>query len=143
MVDERRVARLLRGVADDVAVLTREAGAPASRRGDPLWLRGVKYSFVTAIEAVVDVAQHVCASEGWGPPATNGDAVGLLGEHGVLDSRLAGSMRRAAGFRNVLVHDYAEVDDAIVFARLSDLRDLSDFVGAVAHWLPSKPDFRP
>lgn len=143
MVDERRVGRLLRAVRDDVALLSREADAPAARRADPMWLRGVKYSFVTAIEAVVDTAQHLCASEGWGPPADNGDAVRLLGAHGVLDERLAGSLRRAVGFRNVLVHDYAEVDDTVVAARLADLSDLSDFAGAVARWLPADHDDGP
>jgi hypothetical protein len=40
--------------------------ASEERRQDPIWLRGVKYTFVTAIEACVDVAQHICATEGWG-----------------------------------------------------------------------------
>lgn len=99
MVDKVRVLRLLRSISDDLAVLRAEAAADPLRRGDPLWLRGVKYTFVTAIEAGVDVAQHVCASEGWGPPRENGDAVRLL----PLD--LADRLRRAVGFRNVLVHD--------------------------------------
>ena len=66
MVDEVRILRLLRSITDDVSVLRRESGADESRREDPIWLRGVKYSFVTAIEACVDVAQHICAAEGWG-----------------------------------------------------------------------------
>jgi uncharacterized protein YutE (UPF0331/DUF86 family) len=66
VVDEDRVLRLLRSIADDTAVLRQEAGASEERRLDPIWLRGVKYTFVTAIEACVDVAQHICATEGWG-----------------------------------------------------------------------------
>ena len=46
--------RLLRAVTDDLSVLRSEAGADEVRRADPLWLRGIKYTFVTAIEAVVD-----------------------------------------------------------------------------------------
>lgn len=93
-----------------------------------MWLRGVKYTFVTVIEACLDVAQHLCASEGWGPPADNGDAMRLLGSHGVLAPELAGRMRQAIGFRNVLVHDYVEVRDDIVVSRLEDLRELDRFV---------------
>src|ERR671923_1385940 len=104
MVDEARVLRLLRSITDDVAALKGESSAGQERRQDPMWLRGVKYTFVTSIEACVDVAQHICAAEGWGPPADNGDAMRLLGEHGVLTSQLAASMRQAVGFRNVLVH---------------------------------------
>ncbi len=135
MVDEGRVLRLLRNVTDDVAVLQRESVAGEERRQDPIWLRGVKYTFVTAIEACVDVAQHICAAEGWGPPADNGDAVRLLGEHGVLTVQLATSVRRAVGFRNVLVHEYIEVDDAIVVSRLGALSDLEEFVAEVAAYV--------
>ncbi len=135
MVDEVRVLRLLRSISDDLDVLRAEAAADPLRRGDPLWLRGVKYTFVTAIEASVDVAQHVCASEGWGPPRDNGDAARLLGVHGVLPLDLADRLRRAVGFRNVLVHDYVEVDDGIVLDRLANLVDLDDFVAAVAGWV--------
>ena len=132
MVDEGRVLRLLRSVTDDLAVLKQESAAGAARRRDPIWLRGVKYTFVTAIEACVDVAQHICAAEGWGPPVDNGDAARLLGEHGVLAAELAASVRKAVGFRNVLVHEYVEVDDKVVISRLGDLSDLENFVRAVA-----------
>jgi uncharacterized protein YutE (UPF0331/DUF86 family) len=135
VVDEVRILRLLRSISDDLAVLRAEASADPTRRGDPLWLRGVKYTFVTAIEAGVDVAQHVCASEGWDPPRDNGDAIRLLGVHGVLSADLADRLRRAVGFRNVLVHDYVEVDDGIVLDRLGNLADLDDFVAAVAAWV--------
>lgn len=96
-----------------------------------MWLSGVKYTFLTAIEACIDIAQHCCSSEGWGPPADNGDAMALLGRHGLLDSELAQAMRRAVGFRNVLAHEYIDVDDSIVLARLADFGDLDRFVRAV------------
>jgi uncharacterized protein YutE (UPF0331/DUF86 family) len=135
MVDEVRVLRLLRSITDDVAVLRGESAADETRRQDPIWLRGVKYTFVTAIEACVDVAQHICATEGWGPPADNGDSIRLLGEHGVCTPELARSMRQAVGFRNVLVHDYIRVNDDIVVGRLKALGDLDDFAGQVAAWV--------
>ena len=117
MVDDVRVLRLARAVTDAVSLLSSEASAGRSRRGDPMWLPGVKYTFVTAIEACVDIAQHVCSAEGWGPPADNGDAMRLLGKHGVLPDDLADAMRKSVGFRNVLVHEYVEVADAIVVNR--------------------------
>lgn len=135
MVDETRVLRLLRSMTDDVSRLEAESGAPTARRSDPMWLAGVKYHFVTAIEAAVDVAQHICAAEGWGPPQTNGEALGILGSRGVVAGDLADRMRSAVGFRNVLVHEYVEVDDSVVLARLQDLADLRAFAGEVAGWV--------
>jgi uncharacterized protein YutE (UPF0331/DUF86 family) len=46
-------------------------------------------------------------------------------------------MRKAVGFRNVLVHDYVEVDDTIVVARLKGLGDLEEFVRQVAAYVTS------
>lgn len=134
VVDKTRVLRLLRAIADDLAVLESASTDEPQRRQDPLWLRGVKYTFVTSIEACVDIAQHICASEGWGPPDDNGDAMALLGRHGVLEVELATRLRRAVGFRNVLVHDYVRVDDTVVLERLADFSDLRAFVVAVTRW---------
>lgn len=135
VVDETRVLRLLRGVTDDLATLRRESAADQARRSDPLWLSGVKYTFLTAIEGCIDIAQHFCASEGWGPPAGNGDAIALLGRHGVLRPDVVVPMRRAVGFRNVLAHDYVAVDDAIVLGRLADVSDLDHYVLEIAEFL--------
>lgn len=131
MVDEVRLLRLLRAVTDDVAFLRREAASEQARQDDPVWLRGVKYSFVTAIEACFDAGQHVCGAEGWGPPQDNGHAMTVLADHGVFDDQLARRKRQAVGFRHVLVHDYVEVDDSVVRRRLHDLGDLEDYVAAM------------
>jgi uncharacterized protein YutE (UPF0331/DUF86 family) len=135
VVDEARILRLLRRITDDLAILHRESAAEAVRRADPIWLRGVKYTFVTAIEACIDIAQHICSAEGWGPPADNGDAMRLLGSHDVLTADLADALRKAVGFRNVLVREYVKVSDDIVIARLGDLGDLEGFVEQVAAFI--------
>lgn len=132
MVDRTRVARLLRGVTDAVSLLEAESSAEAERRDDPMWLAGVKYTFITGIEGCVDVAQHICSAQGWGPPTDNGDAIALLGRHDVLSADTAAALRKAVGFRNVLVHEYVTVSEEIVLSRLADLRDLRSFVGQVS-----------
>ncbi len=142
MVDETRILRLLRGVTDELTILSRESKADEARRADPIWLRGIKYTFVTAIEACIDVAQHICSAEGWGPPADNGDAMRLLGTHDVLSTGTADALRKAVGFRNVLVHEYIEVSDDIVTARLHDFGDLRRFVEQVAEFVAAAPERR-
>ena len=61
MVDEGRVARVLRDVSERVDRLAAEHDHAATRRSEPLWLDGIKYLFVTAIEGCIDVAHHILA----------------------------------------------------------------------------------
>ena len=135
MVDEGRVARLLRGIDERVGRLRAERLNAAERRTEPLWLDAIKYLFVTAIEGCVDVAHHLAASERWGAPDTNAAAFDLLARHEVVDRDLARRLAKAVGFRNVLVHQYAAVDDDRVVAALDELDDLGGFVQQVSAWL--------
>lgn len=136
MVDSDRVHRLLGEITRRLTRLRRHAGTVRHELlADETLLESTKYLFVTAIEAAIDVAQHLCASEGWGAPDTNGDAFRLLGSAGVLDRDLAGAMVAANGFRNVLVHGYATVDDRRVVEALDDLARLDHFVAAVSRWI--------
>ncbi|MBA2318244.1 MAG: DUF86 domain-containing protein [Euzebyales bacterium] len=132
VVDPERLHRLLRGVTEDLAWLRRYAAVVrAELLADPARLGHTKYLFVTALEGCVDVGHHVVASEGWRVPDTNADAMRALAEHDVIVDEVARSMAKAVGFRNLLVHNYAEVDDERVADYLNDLGDLDRFVTAL------------
>lgn len=133
MVDEGRVSRLLRSVSERSERI-RSAGAEITI-DDPIRLDALKYQLVTAIEACVDVAQHLVASERWTVPDSNADAIRVLADHDVLDRELAASLARAVGFRNVLVHRYVDVDDHVVIDAVERVREFDDFVEQVGRWL--------
>lgn len=135
MVDEFRVRRLLRQATDTVEFLDEEADADAEVRAQRRWLDSIKYNFIAAIECCVDVGQHICAVNGWGPPASNADTFTILASHGVLEGETAGDMARASGFRNVLVHEYIEVRDDLVVGNLDRTGDIRRFVAQIAVWL--------
>lgn len=85
-----------------------------------------------AVQIVIDLAVSACVRLGLGSPPTYGDAFRILGEHEMIDTALAGRLARAAGFRNVLVHAYADLDLARVHAAATDgPRDLTAFLAAL------------
>ncbi|MDQ1248092.1 MAG: hypothetical protein QG597_2464 [Actinomycetota bacterium] len=135
MVDEARVQRLLRHLVDTVQYLESEAASPAEIRRQRRWLDSVKYNFIAAIECAVDIGQHICAVCGWGPPNSNAEVFALLADHQVVPTSLAEDLRRASGFRNVLVHDYVDIRDDLVIANLDRLGDLRSFAVAISTWL--------
>ncbi len=135
MVDAERVAALLTRLRAELDYLTARADSDrVALRTDEERLSGLKYRFITTLETVVNIAQHLCASEGWGPPASNADSVRLLGRHGVVEEPLSDRVAAAVGFRNILVHQYEEVDDDKVVAHLDDIGDLQAFVRQTADW---------
>lgn len=78
-----------------------------------------------AIEATLDIASHLVADRQLGSVEKSRDLPRLLREHGVIDEALALRWIRMIGFRNILVHEYTEVDRRIVFQVLCE--QLDDF----------------
>jgi uncharacterized protein YutE (UPF0331/DUF86 family) len=81
-----------------------------------------------AIEATVDIGNHVIADLGIGSVEKGSDVPRLLHERGLIDPDLQQRWIRMIGFRNILVHEYGEIDRRIVYdvvcQRLADLDDL-------------------
>lgn len=143
MVDPATLHRLLDAIATELEVLRSLSQRDDDvLRSDPTAIRAVKYAFVVAIEAAVDAAEHVIASEGLRVPESFADAFGVLCEQGMLDEGLARSMAAAARFRNLLVHGYADVDDdrvlEILRSRPEDLAAYRRVVAGLAD--PARPN---
>jgi uncharacterized protein YutE (UPF0331/DUF86 family) len=137
MVDQERVDRMLDRIASDVRRLAELRELGTGLIADHRALAAAKYYFITAIEGCVRVAHHLISDQEWKIADSNADAIRRLGAEEVLTVELAEALARAVGFRNILVHEYAEIDNLRVVANLDRLDDLTDFVAAVARWLTS------
>ena len=105
-------------------------------RGDWKTQRIVERTLQMAIEMCVDIVNHVIADRGLRVPATYAEAFEVLGEAGLLDAARRDAMIRMSKFRNVIVHDYARVDPAIVVRiRREHLEDFAQFKAAVLSWI--------
>ena len=67
-----------------------------------------------ACERSIDLAMHLIRKRRLGVPQDSREAFKLLLTNGLLDQKLANSMKRMVGFRNVAVHEYANVKLEIV-----------------------------
>lgn len=87
-----------------------------------------------AVQSCVDVAAHLIAESDLPAPAAMGDAIAALADLGAIPDDLAARLRRAVGWRNLAVHNYAAIDWAIVHhvcrTRLGDFRDFARAVAA-------------
>ena len=89
-----------------------------------------------SIEAAVDTCALLVAGLRLGLPAEEDDLFSKLANAEVLTADMAERLREMKGLRNLLVHEYARVDDRIVFETLrSGLGDLEVFMEQVARYL--------
>ena len=90
--------------------------------------RIVERTLHLAIEVCMDVADHLVADHRLRVPETGAESFEILGEAQILPRDLAESLASMVGFRNILVHDYARLDLAVVVRVLrEDLRDIERF----------------
>ena len=78
-----------------------------------------------SVEAVIDVCHRLVAGLRLGVPADEADLFDTLARSGVISVGLGGTLKDMKGFRNILVHEYAEIDDAVVYKAIRDR--LGDF----------------
>ena len=78
------------------------------------------------------MASHIVSDERLGEPETNRELFDLLVRAGRLPPALAPMLRNMAGFRNVVVHGYQDVDLGVVEDVVRNhLDDLLAFVSAI------------
>ncbi len=91
-----------------------------------------------AIQTCIDIAFHLCGAHGK-VPTTAAEAFAEIAKLELIERGLAKRLQRAVGFRNVLVHEYTEVDWKIVMRVIrTDTRDLAAFGKAVMKMLEKR-----
>lgn len=95
-------------------------------RSDVRTRRFVERTLHILTEACIDAAQHIISDEGFREPSSYRDAFVILAEEKIIPADLLPRLEQMAAFRNLIVHYYERIDDAIVFGVFQ--RNLSDFL---------------
>jgi len=137
MVEPDVIARRLLSLHESLKELERTAAGDARALAEDSVLRAaVERWLQVAVEACIDVAYQVVASEGWTPPESGRAAFTTLSAHGKLPLDLAARLGGAAALRNLLVHDYVTVDlEKLARVVREDLEDLRAFARIAATWI--------
>jgi uncharacterized protein YutE (UPF0331/DUF86 family) len=95
-----------------------------------------KYHFIVAIEACIDLCNHIISRNSFRVPEDYGDTFRVMAEVGALSNEFAEILVSMGKFRNRLVHLYWEVDDRLVHQFLcSRLQDFRRFLKEMAQYL--------
>ncbi len=88
--------------------------------------RIVERTLQMMIELCVDIANHIIADKKYRVPTSYSDTFQVLEEEGLISKKQYKTMKNMAQFRNIIVHHYDKIDEAIVVNILR--QNLKDFL---------------
>ncbi|HJH29174.1 MAG TPA: DUF86 domain-containing protein [Methanosarcinaceae archaeon] len=96
----------------------------------------VERNFQLAIESAIDIGEIIISEEGFERPEYYISVFLIIGRHGIIPKDFAEEFSFAAGFRNVLVHIYEEVDSSLLDVFLTEkLDDFDEFARHIAEYV--------
>ena len=90
------------------------------------------FNLQVAIQSTIDMASHIIAEEEMGVAGSTSEIFYLLQENGCIGADLTEKIIRAVGFRNLLVHEYGNLDLKKVYKIFQDdIDELKEFVSVI------------
>jgi uncharacterized protein YutE (UPF0331/DUF86 family) len=130
--DPEVIRKHIAALREALSNLRRHVGRSAQELradADLRWIveRGLQLS----VQNALDIATHLAAASGLDSP-DYATAIDRLAELSVLSPEFASRLRPMAGFRNVLVHGYLQVDLNVLEQVLREkLQDLDEFASRI------------
>lgn len=114
-------------------VRTRLPSTVEALKADPDAQDIVSLNLTRAVQLCIDISAHWLSEHSEYPaPKTMGQTFEVLAAGGLIETELAIRMKKAVGFRNIMVHSYDEIDWEIVYVISKDyLSDFKAFVSAI------------
>lgn len=132
--DPAVIRRHLAALREALANLRKHSGRSAAElrsNADLRWT--VERGLQLCAQNVLDIATHIAAASGLDAPDYS-SAIERLAELSILPAAFASRLRPIAGFRNVLVHAYLQVDlmivERVLREKLQEFEQFAQFVEA-------------
>ncbi len=89
---------------------------------------GIVLNLQRACETVTDIAMYMISTRKLGIPQTKKEAFELLEKNKLISEEVCKNMKGMVGFRNIAIHDYKQIDEAILQDVIENhLSDLIEF----------------
>ncbi|MGH3384335.1 MAG: type VII toxin-antitoxin system HepT family RNase toxin [Nocardioidaceae bacterium] len=134
--------RMIQELLDDLA----SVGEPDAVRleQDRMLRHAVERILSQIVELAVSVNSHVAATHLGKSPKDYRSSFNLAESAGLIDAELAERLQRSVGLRNVLTHEYVDVDLAVVAASVGDaVDDYGAYANGVAQWIERRLEVSP
>jgi len=92
-------------------------------------------------QVIIDSLDLIVIEEGFKKPENRKEQISLLHSHKIISKNLIGKLEDIVKFRNILVHEYGEIDQKKVYENLfSKIKDFELFKKEILQWLQKDRD---
>ena len=96
----------------------------------------VERNLQLAIQVCIDIANYIVARKKLAFPVEQENIFLILGREEIIPQKLAARIKGMVNFRNILVHDYMDIDSQKVYKILKQgLKDFSEFAKAAVEFI--------
>ncbi|HLC58179.1 MAG TPA: DUF86 domain-containing protein [Candidatus Nanoarchaeia archaeon] len=99
-------------------------------KSDTIKKAACEHYFEKTVQAITDIAFLTIKLKKWRVPQDDSDAFSVLEENKVINQHLAKRLQDAKGMRNIISHEYARVNDELVYASVTEElgKDAEEFI---------------
>lgn len=98
--------------------------------------RGCERLLQLAVECGMDICKIIVSGLRLGLPYEENDLFVKLRKNKIIDEKMFNKLKQMRAFRNILVHEYAEVDDQLVFKQLRSYQaEFEQFITVILEFL--------
>ena len=140
MDNKEKVSRKLRSMKKYVDFLRKyKSTTEEELKKNDLLKSAIERNFQLAVESALDVGEVIISAEDFEKPEDYKEVILILGKHEVIPADFAERFAKTAGFRNILVHMYEEVDAKKLHEYLqNNLEDFNEFAKFLARYLEKR-----
>lgn len=120
---------------EDVREL-RKAGEEWTEKG--ILQSAVENELRVCCQVAVDIAKAIMVLEGWVRRREDENELLIIGEKGVLPKEFAGRFKGVKNLRNLIIHEYLEIDYKKLADNMEQAEDFEEFSRYIAAYLRKK-----
>jgi uncharacterized protein YutE (UPF0331/DUF86 family) len=126
--------RRLEEVISELALLSKADPQEFRERLSEMWK--VERGLQLGAEILLDIGNHILVAQFGVSPQGYREIIERLADRNVISRSLLDRLRGLAGFRNILVHDYLDLNTDQILGILGRApQDLSEFAREIREWL--------
>jgi len=133
VIAKNKVIKKIQFIKDQVEMLKRISNRPKEEFiGDAILPAAATRYLQIAIEAMIDLANHIVSRNHWGIPKTYGEAFQIMHKKGLIAESDLQVCLKMVKFRNRAVHLYDDINDEEIYSIIrNNLDDFEKYISAV------------